>query len=133
MSQYATTTDLARFGAPAAALAAFDGTAQTAALVAASSVADGYLAQRFALPLTAWGDDLRKHVCWIAAYDLISGRGFREDALGADTLDARYDRALSWLKSVSSGSVEPQGVTDATPGVRETAGVVVASRPRRGW
>ena len=133
MSQYATTTDLARFGAPAAALSAFDSTAQTAALVAASAVADGFLARRFTLPLAAWGDDLRKHVCWIAAYDLVSGRGFREDALGADTLEGRYDKAIAWLRGIAAGSVEPQGVTDASPTTRETAGVVVVSRTRRGW
>jgi len=133
MSQYATATDLARFGAPAASLAAFDGTAQTAALVAASAVADGFLAKRFALPLSTWGDDLRKHVSWIAAYDLLSARGFREDALGADTLEARHDKAMAWLRGIAAGSVEPQGITDASPTTRETAGVVVVSRTRRGW
>lgn len=133
MSQYATTTDLTRFGAPAASLAAFDATAQNAALAAASALADGHLARRFAMPLSAWGDDLRKHVCWLAAFDLLSGRGFREDALGADTLEARYDKAITWLKGIAAGSVEPQGITDASPTRRETAGVVVVSRPSRGW
>lgn len=133
MSQYATIADLGRWGAPAQSLASFDATAQNAALTAASGVADGFLAKRFTLPLSAWGDDLRKHVCWLAAFDLISGRGYREDSLGADSLEGRYDKAMTWLRGVALGTSEPQGITDATPSVRETHGVVVVSRPRRGW
>lgn len=133
MSQYATTTDLARFGAPAASLVAFDASAQNAALASASALADGFLAKRFTLPLAAWGDDLRKMVCWLVAYDLLSGRGFREDALGADTLESRHEKAMAWLEGVAAGSIEPQGITDATPSTKETAGVIVVSRTRRGW
>lgn len=133
MSQYATTADLARWGAPGPSLSAFDSTAQNAALTAASGVADGFLVKRFTLPLVEWGDDLRKHTCWLTAYDLLSGRGFREDALGADALEGRYDKAMAWLRGIAAGSVEPQGIVDSTPSVRETFGVVVVSRPRRGW
>lgn len=125
MSQYATLAQLDEAGLPATALASIGSPARTAALVKASGVADGYLRKRFALPLSAWSDDLTQVVCEIAAYNLMSVRGFNP-ASNADTLLAqRYQDAIAWLKDVARGLVEPD-LTDATPTVDE-AGPLVES------
>ncbi len=116
MSQYATSADLYALGLPQAALPS--GADPTAALVAASGDADGYLALRFKLPLVAWGDDIRRRVCHLAAYDLLTSRGTRPgDAL--ELIVKRYDDAIAWLREVSMGRVQPSGVTDSSPTVDE--------------
>ncbi len=130
---YATRTDLDAMGYPSATLAGVSTTIQDAALDAASSLVDGYLVRRFTLPLSAWGDDLRRAVVHIAAWDLLCRRGFRPGDGADEAVRMRYEDAMSWLKDVSAGRVEPQGVTDASPAVAESFGVVVVSHPRRGW
>jgi phage gp36-like protein len=130
---YATRTDLDALGYPSATLAGVSTTIQDDALDAASSLADGYLVRRFTLPLSAWGDDLRRAVVHIAAWDLLCRRGFSPNRDADDVVQVRHDQAMRWLRDVSAGRVEPQGVTDASPTVTDTFGVVVTSRPRRGW
>lgn len=131
-TQYATTTDLARLGLASGALSRFPSDAQTAALVAASAYADGYLrAKPFALPLTAWGDDLRGAVCAIAAAELAITHGWNpEDPANKAILD-RADRARAWLRDIARGAVDIE-VTDSTPAVDEP-GTYLSTRARRGW
>lgn len=132
---YATRTDLTRFGVAAAALAGLTEATQDAALAAASALADGYIPRRFTPPLTAWGDDLKRAVAMIAAYDLLSGRGFDPRGGGTDeNIRLRYEDAMAWLRDVSRGFIDPRGVVDATPDVDDFgSGAGVASAPRRGW
>lgn len=111
MSQYAEAADLYALGLPQAALAS--GTDPTAALVAASGTADGYLRKRYTLPLTAWDEEITRRVCHLAAFDLLTTRGTRPgDAL--DLVTKRYDDAVKWFESVAKGLIEPS-VTDSTP------------------
>jgi phage gp36-like protein len=140
---YATTAELQSpaFGIPAAA---FDRLAETPeeidaildqALASASSVADGYLAARFTLPLAVWGDDLKRAVCAIACYDLMVGIGFNPE--GADEqLRKRYEDAMAWLKGIATGVVVPV-VTDssATPDSSASiwSGAKVTTNTKRGW
>lgn len=134
---YATRTQLGQFGIRAAALAGIPTGDQDAALEAASDLADSYLRSRFTLPLTVWQDDLRRAVCSIAAYDLLSSRGYNPDA-GADTnVRQRYEDAIRWLERVAAGQVTPD-VTDSGSGGDEGNGSaagaarVFSSEPR-GW
>lgn len=127
MSQYATQSDLARGGLRSAALSGVSSTDQDAALVAASGEADGYLAKRYMLPLTAWGDDLTRRVVHIATYDLLSTRGYAP-ASGVDPLvEKRYNDAIFWLRDVSKGVVEPQGIVDSSATIEEQAPITGGS------
>ena len=134
MSRYATTTDLTRLGLPSEALSAVPSATQEDSLDAMSAIADGYLASRYALPLSAWGDDLRAQVSRLAAYDLMVTRGY-DPAVGADeNLLLRHDHAMRWLRDVASGAVSPAGIVDATPSDTtddETTFAVTSSS--RGW
>ncbi len=133
MSQYATLDDLTRLGLGASALTAIDNTTRTAALASRSAYADGFLAKRFTLPLSAWGDDLREAVVHMASWDLLSRRGFDPTAANDAAVQVNMERAERWLRDVAAGRVEPVGYVDATPTVADARSVVVASRPRRGW
>lgn len=130
--RYAETTDLVRFGLPSAALSGVSSTIQEAALAAASSVARGYLREKFALPLASWGDDLRRAVCAIAAYDLMVSRGFAPGVANDEHLRLRQEDAMRWLRDISSGSVLPEDLTDATPSTDEGLNYAV-SNSRRRW
>lgn len=130
MTTYATSSDLARLGVAAAALSGLSEDDKAAALASASSVADGYLASRFRLPLTAWGDDIRLAVCRIAALILMSSRGFSpEDPAGV--LYVELDKAArNWLHDVSVARVTPV-VTETVPAVMGSSRVT--SNTPRGW
>lgn len=131
-TQYATTTDLARLGLSTGVLSRVDTAELDAQLAAASQCADGYLrAKPYALPLTAWGDDLRAAVCALAAENLIVTRGANPEDPANRAIFERADRARAWLRDVSKGVVELD-VTDATPDVDES-GAYVSTRARRGW
>ena len=127
---YATPDDLTRLGVAAAALSDVPVPDQEAALDAASRLADSYLARRYRLPLVSWGDDLKRAVALIAAYDLIAVRGFAPE--GADEhLRLRYEDAIRWLEQVAKGEAEAQveeAAGDGDPGAPAIAGPLP-----RGW
>lgn len=57
--------------------------------------------------VTAWSDDIREAAASIAAYTLISFRGYGP-AQGADAgVKARYDAALAWLDLIAKGLRTP--------------------------
>ena len=113
MSRYAIPTDLQSLSLTAAALTGISTDEQQAALDTASGVADGYLASRYALPITAYGQDLTRAVCNIAAYDLMSVRGYSPDGSNS-TIRDRYDDAIRWLERVAAGTVSPVGIADSS-------------------
>ena len=127
---YADVADLYRLALRQAALSGILVADQNAALEAASRVADSYLQARYKLPLAAWDDDLRRAVAVIAAYDLLSGRGFAPE--GSDEhVRLRYEDALRWLRDVSTGVVTPVGIVDASP--TEPNEGIRAVTDRRRW
>lgn len=116
MSRYATIPDLYSLGAPETALSELTDDVKESALGAACDVVDSYFANRFTLPLVTWGGDVKRAVCIIAAYDLLSGRGWNPTNTGGDSdqLSTRYDKVLEWLRDVARGLVTPV-VTDSAP------------------
>lgn len=126
---YATATDLYRLALRQAALSGLGIADQDAALEAASRVADGYLQARYKLPLSAWGDDLRRAVAIIAAYDLLAGRGFAPEGVD-EHIRLRYEDAIAWLRDVSRGVVTPVGLVDSSPAVVDE-GIAAVTDPRR--
>lgn len=130
---YANLDDLDTHGMPSAALASIAATKRADALSAASDTADGKLAVAYDLPLSAWGVDLTAAVCKIAAYELLSVRGFNPD--GADqNVRTRYEDALRWLDQVAAGRAVPVGIVDATPAETDDgATTFIATASLRGW
>jgi phage gp36-like protein len=131
VSQYATIEELYTYGAPAVAFGSLPSDVLTNALTAASSLADGFLRSRYAMPLTAWGSDLKQAVCKIATYEVLSVRGYNP-AAGADVnLLNRHLEAMAWLKGVSRGEIH----LDVTPALATPSqgSAVVVSASRRGW
>lgn len=121
-TQYATRTDLANLGLVAGALANVTTTTQDAALVAASAVADSYLQSRYQLPLLQWGQDLSRAVAIIAAYDLLTSRGYNPQSSADQNVRQRYLDALAWLDSISKGASTPSYVTDSSTPTGTTDG-----------
>lgn len=116
MSAYAVVADLDTFGVkPAAYPADITAGVKATHLGIASAMADSYLGKRFALPLTAWGDDLRGAVCRIATYTLLSRRGFDATNTADQLVVKGNDDAIAWLRDVAKGLAEPVGVVDSTP------------------
>lgn len=136
---YATRADLGRLGIRVAALANVADDDQDAALQAASDLADSFFRSRYDLPLTQWGDDLRRCVCAIAAFDCLVIRGFDPSRGNDAVVQLRYEQAMTWLRDVSAGRVAVTGGrTTPTPssgaGARSaTAPARVTSRRQRGW
>lgn len=104
---YAVRTDIPKFGIAAEAIADIATTTQDAALSSASRFMDGFLRAALALPLIAYGDDLRECCCVLAVETLIFGRGIAPGGIGGadQPLIDRADRWRKWLGQVSSGKV----------------------------
>lgn len=134
MSRYATPIDLTRLGLPSDALGGVPPATQEDSLDAMSAIADGYLASRYALPLSAWGDDLRAQVSRLAAYDLMVTRGFNPTVGADENLLLRHNHAMQWLRDVAGGVVSPQGIVDATPAdTTDNETTFAVSGASRGW
>lgn len=146
---YANTTDLETMGLSARVLLTIAGDAKVAALESASVVIDGYLANRFQLPLSQVGADIKRACVNIAVYDLLSVRGFSAGTNDAEQLRLRYQDSIDWLKSVAAGKVTPQYVVDKGGGdstnvaapprfvyqlrANESGELVPTSSKSRGW
>jgi phage gp36-like protein len=134
MTRYATTTDLTRLGLPSGALTNVPTATQEEALDAASATMDGYLAQLFTLPLSAWREDITRCCAVLAGWDLMVTRGFQPGAGNDETLRLRYEDAQRLLRDWSARRATPQGVTDATPtDTSEQDGTFVITNTRRRW
>ena len=86
----------------------------SAALVSASSTADGYLGRRYGLPLVSWSFDLRQAVCYMAAYILLKRQGFNPE-LYDDNWVNDYYKALTWLDDVGNRRLHPILVDNGHP------------------
>jgi phage gp36-like protein len=113
-TRYAERTDLTSLGLIGNALANVSTTMQDAALDAASATADSYLQSRYVLPLVTWGVDLKRAVCIIAAYDLLTTRGYSPAGNVDENFRQRYLDVLKWLGEVRSSEATPSQITDSS-------------------
>lgn len=133
-TRYAERADLVRFGLSADALVGVPTATQDEALDGASSVLDGYIASRKTLPLSAWGDDLRRYVCGIASYDIMVIRGFDPNSGSDEQLRKRFDDAIAWGKLFAAGGVESPDMADATPAdATDERRSITITNTRRRW
>lgn len=102
---YASIDDLTGCGLPAPALANVSLAQQQAALMRASRMADTFLRDRYTMPLQCpYDPSLTLWVCWMAAYFLLSTRGFNPNQSGIDTVvRMNYDDAIKNLTRVANG------------------------------
>jgi len=118
-------------GLHAAATSTVSSTKKADALAAATEKASGILAARYDLPIEAWGSDLAEETCKLAAYTILSVRGFNPEGADKNVRD-RYDDAMKWLTDVANGKVNPVGLIDQSP-IEDETGVEIASYPARLW
>ena len=123
MTAYATQADLFALGLPAAALTGVASATLDLALEAASRRADTYFS-RFAVPIASPNAGLKEAVCAIAAYKLMSVRGYSPENPDS-TLRANYEDAIKWLERCAAGTCTPCAQTeDATPTTDEDAPLI---------
>lgn len=112
-TQYAQPADLANIGLAPGALQNVTTPVQNAALLMASGIVDASLQSRYILPLTQWGNDLVRATAVIAAYDILTSRGYSPQSPD-DHIRERYLDALAWLKEVGNGNDTPSYVIDSS-------------------
>lgn len=149
MSQYCTPNDVITYAIPATALPKSITQAQlTAACISASAEADSYMRARYALPITGsvaggpgvYDPALVRHTAYIAAFTIMSGRGFAPGAGTDQNIRENYYAARGWPDRPGSGffpGVERQhihlDVTYNTPTPPQYNLPQVHSRPPRGF
>jgi len=133
---YATLQDMAtRFGAEEltqltdrANVDAIDSAPVNAALADADAVIDGYLAQRYAVPVVPTPPLLRRLACDITRF-LLRGEA------ASQAVRSAYEEALAQLRDLSAGRAALPGAAAAAPGATPAAGgagrVQVAAPARR--
>lgn len=115
---------------------------QMQACVNATEEADSYLRGRYALPLTAWGNDVRRYTAWIAVYLIVQQIGFRPGAGADENIVKNYYRAVGdpmvpgsgWFPGIQRQAIHPDVTPSVPPGqdpVRDLPQVSTA--PMRGW
>jgi len=113
--QYATLSDLYKYGAPERAFGQLDDATKTAGLVSASAKVATFLRARYVLPLLTWDDSITEATCKIAAYDLLVVRGYNP-AAGADpNLRERNLDALFFLEKVQKSQAHPAITSTVSP------------------
>lgn len=142
MARYAEQADLIALGINADAIAGIDPTKVNEALDAASAKVDSYLRAQFTLPLTQFGKDIVEATSIIAAYSILSGRGYNPAAGSDPNLRQRYvdivgepPHRLGWLDLVAKGAVTPDATgssSGSTEGTPDYAPMPVSSS-QRGW
>lgn len=103
-------------------LGVIDAAAVAVALADADAEINGYLAGRYALPLTQTSPELVRLACDIARYKLY-------DARATELVKARYDDAIAKLRDVAKG-VASLGIDQASQPVNVTGGASISSGGR---
>lgn len=134
ITTYCTVAQLEAIGMRAEALVKFDTPAKEAALEVAARQVDSYLGG-YTLPLVAIGADLTRATAIIAAYDLLSTKGFNPDANASDkNVRDRFLDVKAWLEQVAKEIVIPSGLVGsdagAVPGETSGAPRVISSESR---
>lgn len=129
---FANLEQLYKFGIPSSALGSINDSSKAESLAATTELASGILAIRFDPPIVSQSVDLAQAVCKIAAYDLLSVRGFNPD--GDDSnYRRRYEDAMAWLKAVADGKITPVDIIDDTPEEDDGYGAEVTALSIRPW
>ncbi len=123
---YATPTNFIAYGLPAVSTADFSGTVQDY-LDSAFGEINTYLRGRYTLPFTVTVPiELVKTECVIAAYDLLSVRGFDPENGSEKVIEGRHTKAMNWLMAIADGKINLDIDADTTPGVPDGAPRIIS-------
>lgn len=130
MAARATSADFAVHGLPATALDGFAGDVDDY-LTTAAGVVDSYLRGRYLLPLSSpYPPEVVECECVLAAYTLISVRGFDPEDSSDVNIKLRYDDKVKWLREIARGRASLDLATDAQADPTSAGGPIVSSRTR---
>ena len=109
------------------------------ALITASGEADAHMRGRFNLPITGsvaggpgvFDPAIVMRVCWIAAFNLMRGRGFNPVAIDTE-IKTGYAEAIKWFEGVQRQSIHPD-VVESTPDAPAHPFPSFTSAQPRGW
>lgn len=104
---YATRADLATFGLMASATQPVPDATLDAILESASRELDNYFRARYSLPLLGWDTSIREKTCWIAAYMVMTARGYSQDGGYDQGIEERYKMAVAWAEGVERQRIHP--------------------------
>lgn len=132
-TQYATSADFAKYGLPALALDGYVGSIDDLLLEGSAKV-DTYMRGRYKTPLASpFPKEIVKAVCVLAAWDLLTIRGFDMNSAGDTAIRERYNDLCGrpmqpgWLERLSQGRVNLDIAADTTPTKGEGSPIVVSS------
>jgi phage gp36-like protein len=131
-TQYCQPSDVALYALNAIALSTVPSGEQTAACVAASTLADSYMRSRYPLPLLSYDIDVTMNVAYIAAKMMLEARGSRPMSGADDTVEKNYDRAIKWFKDVQNQIISPN-VTYTSLAPNYSLPAVESPNCVRGW
>ncbi len=133
MAQYALSADFTKYGLPAAALTGYAGDINDL-LTEGSAKVDTYLRGRYKTPLASpFPKEIVKAVCVLAAWDLLTIRGFDMNSEADSAVRERYNDLCGrpmqpgWLERISQGRINLDITADTTPGTGEGAPIVTSS------
>lgn len=124
---YATPDDLRALAIPAAALATSppitDDAIDKALEAGTDEIASALKTGGYALPLTVWGSDIRRLNVNLAAYDVMTVRGYNPDPNGGpDPWRVRYEDALKMLERIRTGDESLAGIPPPDVPATDTGG-----------
>jgi hypothetical protein len=135
-----TTTDLYKYGLNQTATIGLDPLVLQAEIDASCSWADSKMRGRYPLPILGsiaggvgvYDPAIIMHICYHAAFNVMTARGFNPDG-GSDTnYKTRYEIALDWFDGVQRQRVHPDVMLSPTapPSYQLPT---VNTQPKRGW
>ncbi len=116
---YATIDDLTALALSPDAIRRMPVAQVDAILAQCSRTANMYLAQRYSLPLVSHGADLTQIVCALAAFQVMTVRGWNPDDPAARGIVQLRNDALALLKEVARGNATLDVVTTAPEPMEE--------------
>jgi phage gp36-like protein len=131
VASYASLAQLHALGVNAEALAHVAEADQQEALEAASCLVDTYL-WKLNPPLAVFTGEISEAVAVIAAYTIMSSRGFDPEHDDSKNLRLRYLDKIRWLESLDGGAKLPGAVGQGS-GSTAMLGPRVSAAPLRGW
>lgn len=129
---YATPAQFRELGIPASGASGKTDAELDKLLRAATGIANSYLRVSMSLPLVAWSLDLTERVCSLAAWSMLSVRGFNPENPGDAVYRFKYEDAIRWFEKIAGNKARPDGAIDQTLEADDGGGYVV-SKPRRAW
>lgn len=106
-ASYITESELYALGLPRKGLRDVSSQDILVAIEGASRLVDSYLSKIYMLPLLTWGTEIKSATAKLAAYELMTTRGFAGSSGADDPLRLGYEDKIRWLELVSKGVVRP--------------------------